>query len=220
VGRTARPATEPLPADPAEAAESEEALESVFASPEVTTPVLRSPWDEPAIPDDHEEPVPVEAFAPEPVEDQAPEDSAVAIEPDPVPEETAELLEAPIAEEVIQPVSPAEMPELVKELLSTSTDEGGEEGARDLVVDLGPYEAKGRRDAEPVEPPISSPSPKEPAMAAAVPPDRSGLMGAVRSAFARNKVAHEHQFVEAPGGIGIVRQICAECGYISIGLSD
>jgi hypothetical protein len=112
------------------------------------------------------------------------------------------------------------MPELVKELLSTSTDEGGEEGARDLVVDLGQYEARGRREPGPVEPPISSPSPKEPAMAAAVAPDRSGLLGAVRSAFARNKVAHEHQFVEAPGGIGIVRQICAECGYISIGLSD
>jgi hypothetical protein len=51
-------------------------------------------------------------------------------------------------------------------------------------------------------------------------PERSGLLGAVRSAFARSKVTHEHQFVEAPGGIGIVRQICAECGYISIGLSD
>ncbi|HSO49238.1 MAG TPA: hypothetical protein VLS86_01710 [Acidimicrobiia bacterium] len=220
VGRTARPATEPLPADSAEAAESEEALESVFASPEVTTPVLRSPWDEPALPDDHEEPVPVEVFAPESVEDQAPQDPVVQIEPDPVLEEGAELVEAPLAEEVIPPAAPAEMPELVKELLSTSTDEAGEEGARDLVVDLGPYEARGRRDTGPVAPPTSSPSPKEPAMAAAVPPDKSGLMGAVRSAFARNKVAHEHQFVEAPGGIGIVRQICAECGYISIGLSD
>jgi hypothetical protein len=220
VGRTARPATEPLPTDPADEAESEEVLESVFASAEDTTRVLRSPWDEPALPDDHEEPVPVEAVTPEPAEPQAPEDPVVPIEPDPVPEETAELLEAPLAEEITQPDAPAEMPELVKELLSTSTDEGGEEGARDLVVDLGPYEARGRRDAEPVEPPISSSSPKEPAMAAAVTSDRSGLMGAVRSAFARNKVAHEHQFVEAPGGIGIVRQICAECGYISIGLSD
>jgi hypothetical protein len=51
--------------------------------------------------------------------------------------------------------------------------------------------------------------------------ERSGLLGAVRSAFARNRGGvHEHQFVEAPGGIGIVRQICAECGYISIGVSD
>jgi hypothetical protein len=50
--------------------------------------------------------------------------------------------------------------------------------------------------------------------------EKSGLLGAVRSAFARNKTSHEHEFVEAPGGIGIVRQICADCGYISIGVSD
>jgi hypothetical protein len=51
--------------------------------------------------------------------------------------------------------------------------------------------------------------------------ERSGLLGAVRSAFTRNRgTAHEHQFVEAPGGIGIVRQICADCGYISIGVAD
>jgi hypothetical protein len=58
--------------------------------------------------------------------------------------------------------------------------------------------------------------------AGAPPPEaeRSGLLGAVRSAFARNKTSHEHEFVEAPGGIGIVRQICADCGYISIGVSD
>ncbi len=58
--------------------------------------------------------------------------------------------------------------------------------------------------------------------AGAPPPEgeKSGLLGAVRSAFARNKTSHEHEFVEAPGGIGIVRQICADCGYISIGVSD
>ena len=50
--------------------------------------------------------------------------------------------------------------------------------------------------------------------------EKSGLLGAVRSAFARNKTSHEHEFVEAPGGIGIVRQICAVCGYISIGVAD
>jgi hypothetical protein len=50
--------------------------------------------------------------------------------------------------------------------------------------------------------------------------EKGGLLGAVRSAFARNKTSHEHEFVEAPGGIGIVRQICADCGYISIGVSD
>ncbi|HEX2404722.1 MAG TPA: hypothetical protein VHM29_08470, partial [Acidimicrobiia bacterium] len=58
--------------------------------------------------------------------------------------------------------------------------------------------------------------------AGAPPPEgeKGGLLGAVRSAFARNKTSHEHEFVEAPGGIGIVRQICADCGYISIGVSD
>ena len=58
--------------------------------------------------------------------------------------------------------------------------------------------------------------------AGAPPPEgeKSGLLGAVRSAFARNKTSHEHEFVEAPGGIGIVRQICADCGYISIGVAD
>ena len=50
--------------------------------------------------------------------------------------------------------------------------------------------------------------------------EKSGLFGAVRAAFVRNKEPHEHEFVEAPGGIGITRRICAECGYISIGTTD
>jgi hypothetical protein len=146
--------------------------------------------------------------------------------PDPGLRESVELEESDQAiddgdSDAVVPSAPPQMPEMVKELLSTSTDEGGEEGAPDLVVDLGPYEGRSHREVEPPEPWTSRPSPKEPALAvASIAPDRSGLLGAVRSAFARNKVAHEHQFVEAPGGIGIVRQICAECGYISIGLSD
>jgi hypothetical protein len=90
-----------------------------------------------------------------------------------------------------------------------------------VVVDLGRYEDRGE---EPVETTPTAPDDepdKEPALAAATPSgDRSGLLGAVRSAFVRNRVEHEHHFVEAPGGIGIVRQICEECGYISIGVSD
>ena len=59
------------------------------------------------------------------------------------------------------------------------------------------------------------------ALAAAAPDDdKAGIFGAVRSAFVRNKTTHQHEFVEAPGGIGIVRQICAECGYVSIGVND
>jgi hypothetical protein len=47
---------------------------------------------------------------------------------------------------------------------------------------------------------------------------KGGIMGAVRSAFVRNRVEHTHVYVEAPGGLGIKRQICAECGHISIGV--
>ncbi len=47
---------------------------------------------------------------------------------------------------------------------------------------------------------------------------RGGIVGAVRSAFVRNRVEHSHDYVEAPGGLGIKRQICAECGHISIGV--
>jgi hypothetical protein len=46
--------------------------------------------------------------------------------------------------------------------------------------------------------------------------DRSGLMGAVRAAFKSSAKDHQHQFVEAPGGIGITRYVCEECGYVSI----
>ncbi len=88
----------------------------------------------------------------------------------------------------------------------------GETVRPEVVVDL---------DHLHVEPPSLEPD-LELLFAGAPPPEgeKSGLLGAVRSAFARNKTSHEHEFVEAPGGIGIVRQICADCGYISIGVSD
>ncbi|MBW3666088.1 MAG: hypothetical protein KY394_00695 [Actinobacteria bacterium] len=59
----------------------------------------------------------------------------------------------------------------------------------------------------------------EPAMAGAA-RERSGLMGAVKSAFARGGRTHEHVFVEAAGGLGIVRYVCEECGHVSISVSD
>jgi hypothetical protein len=114
------------------------------------------------------------------------------------------------------------------EALPAVTTEG-QTGPREVVVDLGNLEA------EQAAPTLANPADEEPLIDDMVEPDlellfagapgpegeRSGLFGAVRSAFARNRGgAHEHQFVEAPGGIGIVRQICAECGYISIGVAD
>lgn len=193
--------------------------EPVFAPPEVPEPLSRSSWDEPIFEELEAEPEPVLEM-PEPVFDRGP----VFDEPEPVFEPEPDLgpgLLEPAVEKPAEPIAP-EVPELVKELLSTSSDEGGEEGARDLVVDLGHYEARGRPESGPEDEPPSPHPPKQPVLTGAptAPPERSGLMGAVRSAFARNKVPHEHEFVEAPGGIGIVRQICAECGYISIGVSD
>ena len=86
---------------------------------------------------------------------------------------------------------------------------------RRLVVDLGAYE-------QVTASPTAVAPPREPALALTTPEagDKSGLFGAVRSAFVRNKGAHEHEFVEAPGGIGIIRHICNECGYISIGVNE
>ena len=207
-----RPPTTGEPTMPAEPSTS---------SPESPAPVLRSPWDEPVPPVE-----PISAFVPEPSVSESPVAETASVEPSepaPVPIPTPgeiEEIEESVAEE-LTPTAASEMREMVKELLSTSSDEGGEEGARDLVVDLGAYEGRSPGSGHRDQPSPASP-PKDPVMASAsvAPAERSGLMGAVRSAFARNKVTHEHQFVEAPGGIGIVRQICAECGYISIGLSD
>jgi hypothetical protein len=68
----------------------------------------------------------------------------------------------------------------------------------------------------PSAPPVSSPRTQpEPALAGAS-KDRGGLMGAVKAAFRSGPKHHEHQFIEAPGGMGITRYVCEECGYVSI----
>ncbi len=116
--------------------------------------------------------------------------------------------------------------EQAEEWITITTDESGR---RELVMDLGHLEVD-RQERDQVEPvgvlaTAEQPTSIEPdlellfAGAPAPEGEKSGLLGAVRSAFARNKTAHQHEFVEAPGGIGIVRQICADCGYISIGIS-
>jgi hypothetical protein len=211
---------------PPEEPEPATSIEPMFAPPKETVSRFRSPWDEPAPPTEEAVPEPVlaEPFVPEP-EPLLPEQEPFVPEPFvPEPAPTFEEPAAPEPEAVPMAAAQApEVPELVKELLGTSSDEGGEEAARDLVVDLGDYEGRSSKPPEPEEGRVDAPAaPKQPVLtgASAEPTERSGLLGAVRSAFARNKVQHEHEFVEAPGGIGIVRQICAECGYISIGVSD
>jgi hypothetical protein len=156
-------------------------------------------------------------------------------------EESGQGATAAAGDEAIETVD-----ETSEEVVDTAAPEA-RDGAQEVVLDLGRLEVD-QRVAEPVaEPapePVAEPAPEPVAVAVADHPfsgdellepdlellfagapgpdgERSGLFGAVRSAFTRNRAAvHEHEFVEAPGGIGIVRQICAECGYISIGVSD
>jgi hypothetical protein len=245
VARPEEPAPEPDPdpvfappqtAEPSEGSPSE-------GWPSVASPSLSSPWDEPvgveesvaSTPTDIEErgsdhDVP-EIEEARPAQTEAPRFDESRFDRsrfdrsrfDRSQLDESELDESQFEEPAeVSPPAANVVPELVKELLSTSSDEGDDEGARDLVVDLGQYEARRRGEGTAPEAPPTPTLPREPAMATVSTdaPERSGLLGAVRSAFARSKVTHEHQFVEAPGGIGIVRQICAECGYISIGLSD
>ena len=188
---------------------------------------------------------PVEAFQPEPepvpvaevelepepvpvaeVEEIAPEPFAV-VEPEPVAlvevEPEPESEPAPVAEVDWEPVAVAEEiaespdpePPAAEEPVPVPGPDV--EPPRRKVVDLGAYE-----QIDSVTAPTTTLEPREPALAAttAAAADKSGLLGAVRAAFVRNKGAHSHEFVEAPGGIGIIRHICNECGYISIGVND
>ena len=102
----------------------------------------------------------------------------------------------------------------VKEVIATSSDGEDPETAKELVVDLGEMEQD-----QPEAPAPSRKPTGEPAMAATA--AKSGLMGAVKSAFSRNGGRnHVHDFTEAPGGIGMVRYICRDCGFVSISSSD
>jgi hypothetical protein len=89
------------------------------------------------------------------------------------------------------------------------------------VVDLDDLEEEAEEEPPPPPPPPPpAPAPvsePEPALAGA-PREKSGggLMGAVKAAFRSGPKDHEHRFVEAPGGIGITRYVCEECGYVSI----
>ena len=102
----------------------------------------------------------------------------------------------------------------VAEVLGTSAEGDLPENAKELIVDLGAFE---QRDAEESAPSRRGPEP-EPVLAGV--PEKAGIMGAVKAAFGRNGKNHVHDFTEAPGGIGMVRYICRECGYVSISSSD
>lgn len=144
---------------------------------------------------------------------------APAAAPEPEPATPLE----PVAEaEPVVEAEPEPVPELEPAALSQSeplSDEAGIETPAAEVVDLKDLE-RPRAEPRPVSPPpgkqMSEPSTQpEPAMAGTA-KDRTGLMGAVRAAFRTNSRVHEHQFIEAPGGLGITRYVCEECGYVSI----
>ncbi len=120
------------------------------------------------------------------------------VEPDPEPE--------PVPEPVM--LDPEPEPEPEPEPVMRQPEPAPQPvGNGSRVVDLTEIESE--------SPPTPLP---EPAMAAAK--ANSGLFATVRSAFVRNRAPHTHLFVEAPGGLGIVRRICQECGYVSIGIED
>ena len=186
----------------------------------VARPPVTEPPPSEVDPIDIFRPEPVAAEASEPVEMQPVESfeqpPVELFEPEPEPEPTPAI--EPAADLEPEPVPAPAVPELVHELLDTSSDDDRDGTPKRLVVDLGAYEVPPATDPQPA---VSAPGPRQPALAAVAPvPDKSGIFGAVRAAFVRNKGSHVHEFVEAPGGIGIHRNICSECGYISIGLSE
>ena len=122
-------------------------------------------------------------------------------EPEPEPEPVAADVEPepePVAAEEPEPEPSSAGVLDLKELEETQTEAGDDQ------VEV------------PAAPPVSSPRKQpEPALAG-VSKDRGGLMGAVKAAFRSGPKHHEHQFIEAPGGMGITRYVCEECGYVSI----
>jgi hypothetical protein len=133
-------------------------------------------------------------------------------EPEPVPEPEPITASEPVPEpEQFAPPEPASV--FAKEAASVETP------PRTEVLDLKDLE-RTRSEPKPAAPPpqrvVNEPVDQpEPAMAGTA-KDRSGLMGAVKAAFKTSTREHQHQFIEAPGGIGITRYVCEECGYVSI----
>ena len=164
----------------------------------------------------------------EPTDEELPEEAEPVpveadLEPEPEPEPVvADVEQVPVAEEADTEVVPvAEEPEVEPEPEPIPEKEPEPEPAAAGVLDLKKLEEKepaGRDDQIEVPAPRPASMPRkqpEPALAGAS-KDRGGLMGAVKAAFRSGPKHHEHQFIEAPGGMGITRYVCEECGYVSI----
>lgn len=177
-----------------------EPVETVVADP------ASEALEEPEVQEVVEESVPV-----------IPEESAELATPD-ATEEPGETV-APDVEDAGQPEEPEDLDEPDEEHrlapVGGPMDDPGDESVLDLSeMDHGPNGEVANKELGPVPE-------QEPALAGAARDSRSGLMGAVRAAFARGGGrTHEHQFVAAPGGLGITRWVCEECGYVSISVGE
>ncbi len=196
--------TPPPPADyPEEGLDQDLAVESVFKE--------TVPWITPGSSDSSEPKEPADVaspeeaatfrdstFAPEPEEPAEPKH----LEPADTPAVLADVADASAAFEsdVPPPISPV-----------------NEEPSKRFVVDLGAFEDEGDVGDDDVDSRSPDTSP-EPVLAGAS--EKGGIMGAVRAAFVRGRPQHDHEYVVAAGGIGIIRHICTECGHISIGTID
>ena len=138
--------------------------------------------------------------------EEIPSEPVQAAEPSTEPE--------PVFADSSEPVFAPE-PEPVEE-----TRPGGVVDLSNLEEDSGhpPVSGPERSPVSPTPRP-ASPPPRpepEPAMVGEAREGKGGVMGAVRAAFKSGSKDHDHQFIEAPGGIGITRYVCEECGYVSI----
>ena len=150
------------------------------------------------------------------------ETEGVAPEPQ-IETPTIEEGEPVLFEDEIKDDTAGGVPLPAKDLIGTSGATNGQSQPPGLLVDLGEFEdhPDAGGNETPGSAPVGEPRPETEKVLAAASAGRSaGLLSAVRSAFVRGRGAHEHEFIEAPGGIGIVRHICSDCGHISISVSD
>lgn len=184
----------------------------VVEEPEADQAVEESVAVEPPRAEPIEEPLTVDV--PETIDESAPEPVDESVEEPLDPEETvSDVAEAGKPEEPADLDEPDDERSLAP--VGGPTDDPGDTSVLDLSdMDHGPNGEVANEELAPVPE-------HEPAMAGAARDSRSGLMGAVRAAFARGGGrTHEHQFVAAPGGLGITRWVCEECGYVSISVGE